>query len=192
MPRSLRPPGAAAESSPPRGATGRRPIVDPSQRKKRREPFYAFALRAPRLVQVAVVLVAVILPAAWFGVRALDRARHADAYAVQRELFEYKFDQSESHFAAIDAMGPKGLQFAIAFLGDLTPATSDNGRSTTTTTDLAHQYLIHYAHKVGLEPPAKGVEIDRDGAIRQHAADWDAARAQWTTWLADAQAKGKT
>lgn len=185
-PSTSRPP-AATPSVPP-GA--RRPLVDASRRKATPIPFYR-RIPIPRKVAFAALGIAVVLAGGWYGWRAYDRSRHADEYAVREELFDYKLDHKEEHLANIDAMGVKGAQIAVGFLTDMRTVQTSLGTSTTTTAELAHMYLMHYARRIDVEPPAKALDVVKFGGVRQTPADWAQLKELWGKWLADAQASGK-
>ena len=182
------PPGTAAGGAPP--SLARRPLVDPSQRKQKapRAPFYT---KIPAKPLVALIVLAALGVGGWFGWKAIDRSRHADEYAVRDELFLYKFDKKDEHFATLDGMGTKAVQIAIGYLTDPTPVETSFGKSTTTTAEMAHMYLMHYAQRIGVDPPTKALDVAKLGGVRMKPADWSELKDLWTKWLADAQAKGK-
>ena len=195
-PQKTAPPAGGASLPPPTG--GRRPLVDPSQRKQKeketekeksaRKPFYA---KLPAKPLVALLVLAAVGVGGWFGWKAIDRSQHADEYAVRDELFMYKFDHKDEHFATIDGMGTKAVEVAIGFLTDMRPVETSFGKSTTTTAELAHMYLIHYAQRVGVDPPTKALDVVKLGGVRMKPADWTELKDLWTKWFADVQAKGK-
>jgi hypothetical protein len=180
---------AAPPTSPPFSGA-RRPLVDPKIKKEKpkRDPFYA---KIPGKPVLAIVLLAALGVGGWFGWKMFDRSQHADEYAVRDELFQYKFDHSDDHFAKIDAMGTKAVEIAITFLTDPRPVETSFGRSTTTTAELAHMYLIHYAQRVGVDPPAKALDVVKLGGVRMKPEDWSQLKDLWGKWFADVQAKGK-
>lgn len=178
----------------PRGATGRRPLVSKEAKDARaaevksRRPFYA---RIPLKAVVAVAAVGLAIALGYVAIQSLSRAKNPEERLVREQLYEFRFDLKDDHLVAIDKMGPQGVTLAIKLLTDKTPAETANGHSSTSTQDLANQYLLHYAARLKIDPPAKALEVQKFGAVRQPDATWPELQKLWTTWFSDVQSKGQ-
>jgi hypothetical protein len=156
-----------------------------------RKPFYKKIPRRVLFAILGVVLVAALVPVAIWGIGYLRRSKNPEEWAVREQLYSYKFDKDENHLRNIDAMGAKGVGIAIKLLTDTQPAELEGGKSTATAGDLALEYLMHYATKVNVPPPAKGQSAFANGSVRLKPNDWQEQQQIWTAWFAEVQSSGK-
>ena len=197
-PKAPKNPKTAAE--PPAAAkpvvTGRRPLVSKEAREQRaaekaaRRPFYLRLPRAVKIVLLVLVAATILVPASIWGYRAYLRSRNPDEYAVREELYAYRFDSDENHFANLDAMGQRAIDVSIKLLVDRSPAEMPGSHSTTTAGELAEMYLMHCATRAKVDPPPKAVEAKQNGLTILKDNQWADLQQVWTKWVGDAQAKG--
>ena len=187
-------PATAVTSGP--AVTGRRPLVSKEAREARaaekaaQRPFYARLPRGVKIGLLVAVAVALLVPASIWGYRAYQRAKNPDEYAVREQLYSYRFDSDEGHFANLDAMGPKAIDVAIKLLVDRSPAEMPGSHSTTTAGELAEMYLMHCAIRAKIDPPAKAVQAKVAGLPTLDGAQWSELQQVWTAWVQEAQTKG--
>jgi hypothetical protein len=142
-------------------------------------------------VVIAVVALAVLIVGAWFVSGALHRTKNAGELAVKEQLYAWKFDGKDEHFDALDALGPdKVVPLAIKLLVDKTPAETAQAHSTTTTRELAFQYLLRYAKKIDFDAPTSAIAANRTGPMLLTDGQWKEQQELWQAWFEQAQAKG--